>query len=712
MSSLFNKTFDFITTRFSHSEQVHDSLIRETLDDGEDVETEIKPDFSDSGEGRFEKEGILGEGGMGFVFSAFDTILHRRVAIKSLLRTVNPSSTYWKRFYREAQITAQLAHPSIVPVYSIEFDKNQQPNLIMKMVQGVTLDEYMQQCIQLMGTDDFIASKHGLLPRIEMMIKICDAIYYAHTRGVIHRDLKPDNIMVGEFEDVYVMDWGLARPRKEDDFAQELIKKIEDHGLKTRDGAIIGTPIYMSPEQAEGDLDRVSYASDQYCLGMILYEMVSLKQARKSESVPELIQQARSGILIDFADDCKGVDPRLKSIILKACHKNIKKRYPSMKMLAHDLRRFTHNKSVWAHQDSLLVSLGRFFINRPVLSIFLILILIVIAGSSAIMSLYSTLQSNELAQQRQEITTNILNETLTETRNLDQFFVEPQIEVQQLATLTRFKLQNLPIDIDTCLRMNQLTNTPDFKKHPRYKDAISLRKSRCFLPSGVSKEDAQIGLSLAADMQSNVKELFSGYTPREQFERSFWRKDSSAIQWIYLGYQDGTSFSYPATTDKNLLKDPRLRPWYKDGLAHSTAKCGRPYPDASSSSYLTPCTQQILDIRNDPVGVVGIDFRMDNFIKRLENIRYPKLKSSYILDKKGKILFSSRVKGKNSDAETIAEEEKIFKDASFVHELEKGQSSGLMETDLALYSCSRLQSVPWTLVLIFENDILSCPTCF
>ena len=467
MSSFFRKTLTFITSQLSTNDDLDQSLTGATFDDIETVTTEVEPEFLSSVDGRFKKEGILGEGGMGFVFYAVDTILHRRVAIKSLLRSVSPKSTYWKRFYREAQITAQLAHPSIVPVYSIEFDDDKQPNLIMKMIEGVTLDEYIHECLDVSETNKFVNSKHGLLPRIEIMIKICDAIYYAHTRGVVHRDLKPDNIMVGQFADVYVMDWGLARPRDEDDFAQEIIAQIEDHGLKTRDGAIIGTPIYMSPEQAHGDLDIVSYASDQYCVGMILYELVSLKQARKSDKVPELIQHARSGVLIDINEDFKNIDPRLKSIILKACHKNIEKRYPSMQALAQDLRRFTHNKSVWAHKDSLIIGLGRFFINRPTLSIFLILLLVMIAAVSVILSLSSTMQSNKIARQRQEITTNLINGTLIETRNLDQFFVRPELKVEQFATLTRFKLQNLPIDVETCFRMNELSNTPDLKTHPR-----------------------------------------------------------------------------------------------------------------------------------------------------------------------------------------------------------------------------------------------------
>ena len=708
MASFTSKTLDYLADNLLTSGEVNDTLPGASFDALDIPFTETKINVPDIENPHFSKENLLGEGGMGFVHSAYDSILHRRVAVKSLLRTVTSNSSYWKRFYREAQITAQLAHPSIVPVYSINLDENRQPVLVMKEILGVTLDQFISECSKNIGTKDYISSKHGLLPRIEMMIKICDAINYAHTRGVIHRDIKPDNIMVGQFEDVYVMDWGLARPQKDADFPKDFITQINDDGLKTKAGALIGTPIYMAPEQAMSKADQVGYSSDQYSVGMLLYEMCSLIQARKSKRIKELIEEAKSGVLSNFHEDLKDLDPRLKAIIAKACQKDQTQRYPSMKMLALDLRRFTHNKSVWAHKESIFIRIGRYLFNRPTLSLSALILLIIITASSIIFSLFSTLQNTTIAQNRQELTTTILNKSLAQTRILDHLFVEPQLEVQKLASLTRFKLQNLMIDTETCLKLNQFTNTPDFKAHPKYLDPISLRRANCFLPEGQEASKAQIGLSLGMDIQSDVKELFSNYTPREQFEQLFWKNDNSKIHWIYFGYEDGTLFSYPAIPEETQDIDPRLQDWYKQGLQNHNATCGYPYSDASSTSFLIPCHQQILDIRNQAVGVIGIDFRLDDFLEKFNAIHLPKLTGSYLLDEERTILFSSQ----GNATAPLKIKERLFKNATFSNALTKELSNGLIETNDGIYSYSRMQFVPWTLILVFEKDILDCDSCF
>ena len=708
MASFTSKTLNYLASRLGTLGDSSEKLSEHTFDDLEIVDSEAQLNFSDIEHPHFIREKVLGEGGMGFVHSAFDSVLHRKVAVKSLLYNVTSDSNYWKRFYREAQITAQLAHPSIVPVYSINLDENRQPLLVMKKIQGVTLDQFISECSKASRTDEYISSKHGLLPRIEMMIKICDAINYAHTRGVIHRDIKPDNIMVGEFEDVYVMDWGLARAQKGTDLPTELNTQINDDGLKTKVGALIGTPFYMAPEQANSKAEHVGYSSDQYSIGILLYEMCSLKQARKNTKIKNLIEEARSGILSNFHEDMKGVDPRLKAIISKACQKDHTQRYPSMKMLAQDLRRFTHNKSVWAHEDSRLIKIVRYLFNRPTLSLSALILLIVITASSIILSLFSTLENAALAQNRQELTTNILNKSLAQTRNLDQFFSEPQLEVQKFASLTRFKLQNLMIDTQTCLKLNQFINTPDFKSHPKYLDPVSLRRGNCFLPKGVDSSEAQIGLSLSMDIQSDVKELFSNYTPREQFEQLFWKNDNSKIHWVYFGYEDGTLFSYPAIPEATQDIDSRSQSWYQNGLLHHNATCGDPYSDSSNSSYLIPCHQQILDINKKPVGVIGIDFRLDDLLEKFSKIRLPKLTGSYLIDEERTILFSSQ----NDAAVPLVFKDNIFKNDTFSEALTKELSNGLIETNDGVYSYSRMQFVPWTLILVFEKNILDCNSCF
>ena len=276
------------------------------------VEIDMIPNFEQA---RFEQKDLLGQGGMGAVYSAYDNALHRDVAIKYLLEKTHPSSITWKRFYREAQITAQLSHPSIVPVYSIEFVDEKQPTLIMKKIKGVTLTEYIQECHDVQGTDDFIDSKHGLFARLDIIIRICDAMNYAHSKGILHRDLKPDNVMVGDFEDVYVMDWGIACALDED--LEELQSTIEltDLGLQTVEGSMMGTLTYMPPEQARGDLIDIHYYSDQYTLGLILFELLTLERARPTKNVTksQMIEKATFGKWDEerFSELTKHLDPRL-----------------------------------------------------------------------------------------------------------------------------------------------------------------------------------------------------------------------------------------------------------------------------------------------------------------------------------------------------------------------------------------------------------------
>jgi hypothetical protein len=377
-------------------------------------------------------------------------------------------------------------------------------------------------------------------------------------------------------------------------------------------------------------------------------------------------------------------------------------------MLAQDLRRFTHNKSVWAHKDSILIKIGRYLFNRPTLSLSVLILLIIVTASSIILSLFSTLENATLAQNRQELTTNILNKSLAQTRKLDQFFAEPQLEVQKFASLTRFKLQNLMIDTQTCLKLNQFIDTPDFKSHPKYLDPVSLRRGNCFLPKGVDSSKAQIGLSLSMDIQSDVKELFSNYTPREQFEQLFWKNDDSKIHWVYFGYEDGTLFSYPAIPEATQDIDSRSQSWYKQGLQYHNSTCGNPYSNSSNTSYLIPCHQQILDINNQPVGVIGIDFRLDDLLEKFDNIQLPKLTGSYLIDEERTILFSSQ----NNAKRLLAFKDPLFKNATFSEALTKELSNGLIETNDGVYSYSRMQFVPWTLILVFEKDILDCDSCF
>jgi serine/threonine-protein kinase len=211
----------------------------------------------------YELGAILGRGGMGEVLIGRDRRIGREVAIKRL-RGATPSADMQARFMREARIQARLDHPAIVPVYELGYDSEGQAYFTMKRLSGVTL------------SDTFLAPQPPARPRLlRAFVDICHAVEFAHSRGVVHRDLKPSNIVLGKFNEVYVLDWGLARLVDEDEKRPLLTPgDIDSLDGLTQAGALLGTPGYMAPEQARGEAD-IDRPADIYALGSILFEILS-----------------------------------------------------------------------------------------------------------------------------------------------------------------------------------------------------------------------------------------------------------------------------------------------------------------------------------------------------------------------------------------------------------------------------------------------------
>ncbi|MHC5081750.1 MAG: serine/threonine-protein kinase, partial [Planctomycetota bacterium] len=210
---------------------------------------------------------------MGAVIEAKDPDLRREVAVKVLLPDARNDEAVVARFVEEAQVQGQLSHPNVCPIYVIGRDRDGSPYFAMKRVRGKSLSDVIE---------DYHERGEPTLSRlIEIFLKVCDAMGFAHSRGVIHRDLKPANVMVGEFGEVLVMDWGLAKiAGREDTRERQLTVKTdrsegEAGSLVTLDGDVVGTPAYMPPEQADGKIQKMNERSDIYSLGAILYEILA-----------------------------------------------------------------------------------------------------------------------------------------------------------------------------------------------------------------------------------------------------------------------------------------------------------------------------------------------------------------------------------------------------------------------------------------------------
>lgn len=275
--------------------------------------------------GRYRVIRLLGEGGMGAVYEAEQESPRRAVALK-VVRPGLVSPSFLKRFRHEAQILGRLHHPGIAQVYEAGLAKDGQPYFAMEFIRGQTLDEYAR--LQAPTLQDWL----------ELLARVCDAVQHAHDQGVIHRDLKPANILVEATGQPKVLDFGVARATAAD--------LLTSTGL-TQTGQLVGTPNYMSPEQARGDNAQVGPAADVYALGSILYELLTGRKPFEGAGVDVLIQ-----VQTDEPIPPRRLNPRLAAdldtIALKCLEKESSQRYGSAAALAEDLRLFRAGKPIHA----------------------------------------------------------------------------------------------------------------------------------------------------------------------------------------------------------------------------------------------------------------------------------------------------------------------------------------------------------------------------
>ena len=221
--------------------------------------------IADLGE-RYDLGAVLGRGGMGEVRIARDTRIHRDVAVK-LLRSVHRDEDTIGRFFREARVQGVLEHPAIVPVHDLGIDPAGNPYFVMKRLTGITLADV------LASADPAVRGRWPRRVLLARLVDVCLAIEFSHTRGVIHRDLKPANLMLGDFGEAYVLDWGLARISDERESLPQVVALSGDDVGQTAAGEMLGTPGYMSPEQARGE--SVDWRTDVFALGCVLYEVLA-----------------------------------------------------------------------------------------------------------------------------------------------------------------------------------------------------------------------------------------------------------------------------------------------------------------------------------------------------------------------------------------------------------------------------------------------------
>lgn len=277
---------------------------------------------------RYTLHEIIGQGGMGTVYRAHDALLRRDVAFKVLDEHRNGASAFAnERLQREATILAQLEHPGIVPVHEVGALENDQAFYVMRLVRGERLDEHLARGV---GRGDVL----------RLMLRLCETIAFANAQGVVHRDLKPGNIMIGPFGEVLVLDWGVAKLLShEPDIVPNKTasaNRIAGESVPTTmDGVVVGTPGYMSPEQHAGASANVDQTADVFALGVIMREMLAHANESTNRALDAIMNCATA------------LEPS--------------KRYASATALADDVRRWMDGQSVLAYHESLVEKLARVY---------------------------------------------------------------------------------------------------------------------------------------------------------------------------------------------------------------------------------------------------------------------------------------------------------------------------------------------------------------
>lgn len=387
--------------------------------------------------GEYVVEGVLGRGGMGTVYIARQERPRRTVAIKIIRRSVSSQSLV-RRFEHEADVLARLHHPGIAQIYEagaavVEVGQPAQPYIAMELVRGPALNVY--------------AEEKGLDTRakLELVARVCDAVHHAHQRGVIHRDLKPGNILVDESGQPKVLDFGVARAADAD---------LRVTTLQTSVGQLIGTLPYMSPEQVLADPNEVDTRSDVYALGVVLYQLLTgrLPLDLKSRSIPEAARLIRDEAPARLSSVSRVFRGDVETIVAKAMEKNKTRRYQSAAELAEDLRLYLGGRPINAKHDSALYvlrkQLKRYkgFVAAGVVGLLSLTAFAVYAAIQA--SRYQALATKERMVSREAVAARATaeangrmaaekaTEAAEKAKELDQELFDSNIEQARLAGLT------------------------------------------------------------------------------------------------------------------------------------------------------------------------------------------------------------------------------------------------------------------------------------
>lgn len=679
---------------------------------------------------RHRQVALLGKGAMGEVFIGRDPDLQRTVAIKKIDPKLVHKSAIANRFFAEAQITAQLDHPSIVPIYGVERDPGGRLSYAMKFVRGQTLSDYIAESHEIYRSGEKPDEDHSLKARIETLLPVMNAIDYAHKRGVIHRDLKPDNIMVGEYGEVLVMDWGIARPIGKRERVTDAAK-VE----KTRTGSLVGTPAYMSPEQASGATEELDGTSDQYSLGLILFELVTLKRAITGDSSFETVVMAASGQRAPLAHiSSKEKIPReLRAVIEKATAKDPDDRYETVGDFADDLRRFLRDESVLAQPDNFLQRIARWIgRNRGLalgLGFALVMAVFVVAAVIQWRGAVALEEQRAAARLREQQLIELGGMVSGQAHAMDNKLYHYQALLSGFVNAAQLTLSTLPTGTAFLLPedLEDLERAPkDFTDSEIYQTRASVDVIDFQLTPPLTREAAATELQQLARLAPTMRRVgllsAADDTPERPAAeiRNLVLEEGVPLVWVYLGTESGIVSGWPGvweydSGEEGVPYDPRKQDWYTVVGDEVLPVWNSSGVDESGLGLLITASQAIRHpVSQKKLGVAAVDLTFPYFIDTmLEAPRLAKVGEAFIVDRDGKVLVRASQKDRALDATEWTNPD--FEDAKdgvgaagkAILAAAKQQSAGHLELDderLAVWS--KVEATGWLYVVIGETKAM------
>lgn len=597
---------------------------------GQEVETEVDDpvtlsDLSES----FKKEETIAAGGQGILSRGMDITLKRQVAIKSLRPEFCGNAKQRHSFIAEARVTAQLEHPSIVPVYSLHSEQDNGLSVTMKMIRGRTLQSYLNR-IKILYKRHGIASydeKKALRARLEIFLKICDALEYAHSRNVMHCDLKPENIMIGEYHEAYLMDWGISHPIKGGKY---------DPKNWVRHEKVLGTPRFLSPETLRGEY--CDERADIYAMGLILYEIVTLNEAFTGKNAEEIIENVRQYRMNPVRHCFRyAIDPDLKAIILKAAAYDANDRYFSIKAFAGDIRKFLRSEEVSARPDNFVRKIFRFCIMRHGKAMVITALLCLLAAVASVASqLLDTIQSERRETQRRAVIGQTFIDGLVTSYNFENEIsnLENTLDgcAQAFIYLLDKKIHITPSATETgaAFPIKEYEKNPpsSFRYHTKYGCELDFDHIGYLIQKDADMSNFSHRLKAASELLKGCRDIMLGSTfgnrltrhNREELMKNL-MENGVPVSLTYFAFKDGIYFCYPGKIYKHF--DARERLWYKNRINPAVPSSGwsTPYLNANETGLVITYSVRLETPENEIIGVAAVDMDLSYLLSEISRKR-------------------------------------------------------------------------------------------